>query len=157
MAKHKDACVPLTMARTLPEKANVVVLPLYMPSSLRCPMFSWTAAWSLAVINLFVHALHHNNSLEKHHAVQRIVRPQQDNSRVASRKKPHHLRGMYKSMFSPSSLIMMPTLFCATRQLRKGRHSAAKSYVWLCIDLITHVGFSIGLLLLRRYSHCRRS
>ena len=93
MAKHKDACVPLTMARTLPEKAKVVVLPLYMPSSLRCPMFSWTAAWSLAVINLFVHALHHNNSREKHHTVQRVVRPQQDNSRVASRKKASPLAG----------------------------------------------------------------
>lgn len=51
-----------TIARTLPEKAKVVELPLYMPSSLRWPMFICTAAWSFAVISLLVQALQYRQA-----------------------------------------------------------------------------------------------
>lgn len=93
MKKHQDTCVPLTMARTLPEKAKVVVLPLYMPSSFRCPMFSWTAAWSLAVISLFVHALHHNSFiLETLYSAARCEAPAGDIS-ISLKEKASPLAG----------------------------------------------------------------
>ena len=50
---------PRTIARTLPARAKVVKLPsTYWPFSFRWPMLICTAAWSLAVISLFVYALH---------------------------------------------------------------------------------------------------